>query len=183
MEYLVALITGIAWPVAVVWIAHLLRTEIRTLTYRMSHLKYKDVEAKFETTLAEAEDKATAIERIAPSGSLPGPEVSSKLDVLRRVAELSPRAAIYGAWVLVEDAAAASGYIQGAKIPRVNPHLFVEELVRQGKLPAGSDDLVAKMRELRDQAAHIFEFSLSHEEADRYLQLAAKMSTLILNVV
>ncbi|WP_269748344.1 DUF4145 domain-containing protein [Noviherbaspirillum autotrophicum] len=86
------------------------------------------------------------------------------------------------AWVLVEDAAGKSGFAQGAAIPRVNPHLFVEELVRLGKLPKDSDSLLDQMRKLRNQAAHLPDFSLNQDEADRYLQLAARMSELILNV-
>lgn len=180
MELIVTLLTGIAWPVAVVWIAYLFKGELRSLLHRLSQLKYKDVEAKFEIGLAEAEAKVIAIEKSAPS-TLPRPEITSKLELLRRIADVSPRAAIMEAWVLVEDAAGKSGFVQGAAIPRVNSHLFVDELVRLGKLPNGSSSLLDQMRRLRNQAAHLPDFSLNQDEADRYLQLAARMSELILN--
>lgn len=181
MELFVTLLTGIAWPVAVVWIAYLFKGELRSLLHRMSQLKYKDVEAKFETGLAEAEARVSTIEQITPS-ALPHPEITSKLELLRRIADVSPRAAIMEAWVLIEEAAGKSGFVQGAATPRVNPHLFVEELVRRGKLPKGSDSLLDQMRKLRNQAAHLPEFSVNQDEADRYLQLAARMSELIVNV-
>lgn len=180
MELFVTLLIGIAWPAAVVWIAYLFKGELRSLLHRMSQLKYKDVEAKFESGLAEAEAKVIAIERSSPS-ALPRPEITSKLELLRRIADVSPRAAIMEAWVLVEDAAGKSGFVQGSTIPRVNPDLFVDELVRLGKLPNGSDSLLLQMRRLRNQAAHLPDFSLNQDEADRYLQLAARMSELILN--
>lgn len=181
MELLVTLLIGIAWPVAVVWIAYLFKGELQALLHRMSQFKYKDVEAKFEIGLAEAEAKVTALEQSSPP-ALPRPEITSKLELLRRIADVSPRAAIMEAWVLVEDAAGKSGFVQGATIPRVNPHLFVEELVRLEKLPKGSDSLLDQMRRLRNQAAHLPDFSLNQDEADRYLQLASRMSELILNV-
>ncbi len=181
MELLVQLLIGIAWPIAVIWVAYLFKGELHLLLLRMSQLKYKDVEAKFETGLAEAEAKVIAIEKNTPSLP-PRPELTSKLEQLRRVADVSPRAAIMEAWVLVEEAAGKSGFVQGASIPRVNPHLFVEELVRLGKLPVGSDKLLDQMRRLRNQAAHLSDFSFNQDEADRYLQLAARMSELILNV-
>ncbi|MDD1623420.1 MAG: hypothetical protein LUO94_01460 [Methylococcaceae bacterium] len=59
---------------------------------------------------------------------------------------------------------------------------FVEELVRLGILPTGSDSLLDQMRKLRNQASHLPDFSFNQGEADRYLQLAARMSELILNV-
>lgn len=119
MELLVNLLIGIAWPVAAVWIAYLFKGELRSLLYWM--FKYKDLEAKFESGLAEAEAKVTAIERSSPS-SPPRPEISSKLEQLCRITDVSPRAAIMEAWVLVEDAAGKSGFVQGATIPRVNLH-------------------------------------------------------------
>lgn len=180
MEQFVKLITGIAWPVAVVWVAYLFKGELRSLLHRMSQLKYKDVEAKFESGLAEAEAKVSSIGP-SPVALPPRPEITSKLESLRRIADVSPRAAIMEAWVLVEDAAGRSGFVQGASIPRVNPHLFVEELVRLGKLPKESDALLDQMRKLRNQAAHLPDFSINQDEADRYLQLAARMSELILN--
>lgn len=181
MELLVNFLVGIAWPVTVVWIAYLFKGELRSLLHRMSQLKYKDVEAKFEIGLAEAEAKILSIEHAVPQ--LPQRlEITSKFESLRRIADVSPRAAIMEAWVLVEDAAGRSGFVQGAAISRVNPHLFVEELVRLGKLPKGSDFVLDQMRKLRNQAAHLPDFSLNQDEADRYLQLAARMSELILNV-
>ena len=179
MELFVTLLIGIAWPAAVVWIAYLFKGEFRSLLHRMSQLKYKDVEAKFEIGLAEAEAKVSSIEQ---SSSPLRPEITSKLELLRRIADVSPRAAIMEAWVLVEDAAGKSGFVQGAAIPRINPRLFVEELVRCEKLPKGSDSLLVQMRKLRNQAAHLPDFSLNQDEADRYLQLAARVSELILNV-
>lgn len=184
IELLVELLVGIAWPVAMIWIAYLFKGELRSLLHRISQLKYRNVEAKFEIGLAEAEAKVLAIEHAAPQlpQSPQPPELTSKLESLRRIADVSPRAAIMEAWVLVEDAAGKSGFVQGASMPRVNPRLFVEELIRLGKLPKGTDSLLDQMRRLRNQATHLSDFSLNRDEADRYLQLAARMSELILNV-
>lgn len=82
---------------------------------------------------------------------------------------------------MVEEAAAKSGYVQGAITPRVNASLFVEELIRHGKLPASNASLLEQLRKLRNQAAHLPDFGLTQDEADRYLQLAAKLSELILS--
>ena len=180
MEQFVNLIIGIAWPVALVWVAYLFKGELRSLMHRMSQLKYKDVEAKFEIGLAEAEAKISSI-GISAVASPPRSEITSKLESLRRIADVSPRAAIMESWVLVEDAAGRSGFVQGASIPKVNPHLFVEELVRLGKLPKESEVFLDQMRKLRNQAANLPDFSINQDEADRYLQLAARMSELILN--
>ncbi|MDC8748701.1 DUF4145 domain-containing protein [Xanthomonas campestris] len=181
MELVVQLLVGVAWPAAIIWVAMLFKGEIRSVLRRVSQLKYKDLEASFDEGLGKAEAKAAFVGPAAPA--LPHkPEILSRLEQLRRIAEVSPRAAILEAWVLVEEAAAKSGFIQGASIPRVNPYLFVEELIRLGKLPTGSSALIEQLRKLRNQAAHLPDFSITQDEADRYLELAAKASELILSV-
>ena len=180
MELVVNLIVGIAWPVAVVWIAYVFKGELKSLLRRVSQLKYKDLEAQFGAGLALAESEVSSLQAAPPAA--PRPELLSKLESLRRISDVSPRAAILEAWVLVEDAAGRSGFVQGASIPRINPHLYVEELVRLGKLPAGSDSLLDQMRKLRNQADHMPDFTVDQDEADRYLQLATRMTELILSV-
>lgn len=180
-KILVSLIVGIAWPVTVFAIAYLFRNVLRGLFIRVSQLKYKDVEANFASVLAEAEAKVAEVDTGKfKISSLR--EVGSKLPSLRRIAEVSPRAAIMEAWILIEDAAGRSGFVQGAGTPRINTALFVEELVRTGKLPAASLVLYEQLRKLRNQAAHLPDFSISPNEADRYLELAAKLSEMILSV-
>lgn len=178
MEQIVALIVGVAWPVATVWIAYIFKAELKALFARISQLKYKEVEANFEKGLAEAEAEARKVQNVARP-TLPQPEKISQLDQLRRIAEVSPRAAIMEAWVLIETAAIASGITSGVSIPRVNPRTLAEYLAHSGKIPEESIALLGKLRQLRNQAAHLPEFVLSQDEAERYLELAVKISEII----
>lgn len=178
VELLVTLIVGIAWPVATVWVAYMFKGELKALVSRISHLKYKEVEAKFEKGLAEAEAEVKKVELTTPP-ALPQPERLSQLDQLRRIAEVSPRAAIMEAWVLIETAATVGGFTSGTVMPRVNPRLLTEQLVRVGKIPDESRVLMDKLRQLRNQAAHLPDFALSQDEAERYLELAVKISEII----
>src|SRR5699024_9527094 len=155
-------------------------SELRSLLHRISHIKYKDAEANFARDLAQAETKASSFP-YSPENISTQPEISSKLDSLRRIADVSPRAAILEAWVLVEDSAAKSGHIQGVSIPRVNPRSFVEYLISRDKLPQESGPLLEQMRKLRNQAVHLPDFVIGQDEADRYLQLAVRMSELIIH--
>jgi hypothetical protein len=152
--------------------------ELKALVSRISHLKYKEVEAKFEKGLAEAEAEVKKVELTTPP-ALPQPERLSQLDQLRRIAEVSPRAAIMEAWVLIETAATVGGFTSGTVMPRVNPRLLTEQLVRVGKIPDESRVLMDKLRQLRNQAAHLPDFALSQDEAERYLKLAVKISEII----
>jgi hypothetical protein len=182
MQLLVQLVTGLAWPIVVVWVAYLFKHELTALIARISRFKYKDFE--FEIGLAKAEEQVTIIQRTNQIPQLPDPATLRTFEQLRRIAEVSPRAAVIEAWNMVEEAAGRSGFVQGADRPRVNAPLFIDRLVRTGKLPPGSGELIQEMRNLRNRAAHgilaLPEDTLTKEDADRYLELAAKVSSLIL---
>lgn len=178
MEHLVQLVKALAWPVAAVWLGYIFRGEIRKLLSRMSHFKYKDIEAKFDEDLTKAEAEV-AIAQAAHEPKLPPQETLSKLDQLRRIAEVSPRAAIMEAWVLVESAAAEVGLVAGTTIPRTSPRMIMQYLAKSGSLPESSLLLVDRLRQLRNQAAHLPDFALSQEEAERYLELAVKCAEII----
>ena len=61
MEHFVEIIKAIAWPIAIVWLGYVFRSEVRQLLGRMSSLKYKDMEANFDKQLAKAESEAKSI--------------------------------------------------------------------------------------------------------------------------
>jgi hypothetical protein len=183
MNLLVQLVTAIAWPIVVLWIAYLFKGELRDLIGRVSRFRYKELE--FELGLARAEKSIAVIEHSIQSLPTANAVSSTRLQQLRELADVSPRAAILEAWIMIEEAAARSGFVTGAQVPRTNVMSFVDWLIRTGKLPAESELLVQQLRTLRNQAAHYFEFTvpafeLKREDADRYLDIAAKVSSLIL---
>lgn len=180
MNDIVSLISAVSWPVTTVWCAYIFRSEIRNLAFRVSHLKYKDVEATFEKELKNTEAKVNAI-TINKSTIIQNSELQDKVEQLQRIANVSPRAAILESWMLIEDAAGKSGFVQGADVPRINSLLFVDWLIREGELPRDSIDAVSALRELRNKAAHLPDFSINQEDAERYISLAAKISTLIID--
>jgi hypothetical protein len=97
MVLLIQFLTGIAWPVTIIWVAYLFKGELRGLLNRISHLRYKDVEVKLE--LDEAEAEAKTVEQTISFSLRSSSDIDSKLVQLRRIAEVSPRAAIMEAWI------------------------------------------------------------------------------------
>lgn len=180
METVVGIVNALAWPACVLWLAYLFRGEIRAVAARVSHLKFKEFEAKFSQDLNVVEHSLKKLEEAKPN-SLPSNTrtLNPELDQLERIAEVSPRAAVIEAWRLIEEAAGRSGFVQGASIPRINAALFVNWLVREGKLPVDSEATFDALRDLRNRVAHAPEFSISLSDAQRYLQLAARASQLI----
>ena len=176
MEHFVEIIKAIAWPVSVIWLGYIFRSEVRQLLNRMSSFKYKDVEASFERELAEAENNAKHITTtVAPSS---GQDLSQK-EQLFRISEVSPRAAVVEAWTLIETAAIKNGLTSGTAIQRTNPKMIVEYLINSGKFSPESINLIEQLRRIRNQASHMPDFAIRQNEAERYLDLAVQSAGVI----
>ena len=172
MNYIVEIVKALAWPIAAIWLGYVFRGEVRQLLARMSQFKYRDFEAKFDKDLARAEAEAAKVP-VSQKAELPGPDTLSKLEQLHRIAEVSPRAAIMEAWVLLETEAKEAGFKEGLQQPTIY-YLAMYE-----RLPEVSWPLIQQLRQLRNKAAHLPDFVLTQEEAERYLELAVKTSEII----
>ncbi|HHT5705024.1 TPA: DUF4145 domain-containing protein [Raoultella planticola] len=181
MSTLVDLVSVLIWPGVTVWFIKKYGDDVKALILRLSRIKMGGAEAEFAANLGVAEALAvdTPAINIQDVVNNEDNEFSRRLSTLQRIADVSPRAAIMESWLLVEEAAGKAGFVQGATIPRVNLPLFLEWLVRDNKISKNTAKLVEKMRHLRNSAAHLKDFELTRDEAERYLKLAAQLSLII----
>ncbi|HDG8093165.1 TPA: DUF4145 domain-containing protein [Klebsiella oxytoca] len=181
MSTLVDLVSVLIWPGVTVWFIKKYGDDVKALILRLSRIKMGGAEAEFAANLGVAEALAvdTPAINIQDAVTNEDTEFSRRLSTLQRIADVSPRAAILESWLLVEEAAGKAGFVQGATIPRVNLPLFLEWLVRDNKISKNTARLVEKMRHLRNSAAHLKDFELTRDEAERYLKLAAQLSLII----
>jgi len=180
MDALVNLATGLAWPVAAIWLAYLLRPELQKLIDKIASVKVGVAEANFRESLEKVEVEAAKLPQTAMTEPDKKDEIMPRLDQLRRIAAVSPRAAIMEAWVLVETAALSSGSFSDSN-RRPTAIALLHHIVTTGKLSQNSANMIISLRNLRNQAAHLPDFALTQEEAERYLELAVTVSELIEN--
>ena len=168
MEIVVALLDAIAWPITILILALLFRSELRAGLKRLSYIKYRDTELKFEADLKKLEKKALLLPEANQDKVLNSIE-SSEYARMIRLAEASPRAAIFEAWIKVEEAtkkvAEAHG-IEHRGAYRTMRLLREKEVVNVGL------DLYDELRVLRNRAVHLPEFAIEIDEAERYILLA-----------
>ncbi|BBJ86484.1 TPA: DUF4145 domain-containing protein [Raoultella ornithinolytica] len=181
MSALVDLVSVLIWPGVTVWFIKKYGDDVKALILRLSRIKMGGAEAEFAANLGVAEALAvdTPAINIQDAVNNEDTEFSRRLSTLQRIADVSPRAAIMESWLLVEEAAGKAGFVQGATTPRVNLPLFLDWLVRDNKISKNTAKLVEKMRHLRNSAAHLKDFELTRDEAERYLKLAAQLSLII----
>ncbi|WP_320741801.1 DUF4145 domain-containing protein [Enterobacter mori] len=182
MSTVADLVSALAWPLAFVWFVHKYGNDVKDLILRLSKLKLGNAEAEFNLGLNAAEELANGTPLVEAPKDLPeeGVEFSKRMAQLERIADVSPRAAIMESWLLIEEAAGKAGFIQGASVPRINPLLFIDWLVKEGKVDQSTAVLVDRMRKLRNKASHLKDFELTKDEAERYLKIAVQISLLII---
>jgi len=171
MEILSNLIIGIAWPIAIVWIALSFRDEVRLLLGRVSTLKYKEMEAKFERTLSATKKQVKQLSNEErenwDKGKIKG--VLTTHELFQRIAKTSPRAAIIEYWVDLE--AAISFAAEKAGIKKESAVEATSELVRNKCVTPDILPLVRDLKKLRNQAIHLADKSISEDEALTYLDV------------
>jgi len=182
LTFITEMAKAFAWPAAVVVLPCLLRPALQALIPTITKLKYKDFEADFSKDLRKVESEAKKAE--LPSSDeiedlkVGGPETAA--EKYRRLADISPRAAITEAWRDVELAlrAVATGWDfddpQNDSYPNLGA--VIGRLVSEGKIDATSQHLLDHIRRLRNDAAHARDVDLTAEQAYQFALLASRIT-------
>lgn len=167
---------SLAWPVAIVFLALMLKRPITELIPFLRKLKYKELEMEFSKEVAELKAEAVTPE---PSVNQPQHEQSATKYHLLKLVNFSTRAAIMEAWLEVEAAAtevASSFWNQPPSdtvrfSPKLGEYLFQCKVIDKKQL-----DTFNKLRQLRNKVAHAEELNLSEKDAKSYIELASAMA-------
>lgn len=121
-ELIAALVGSLAWPLAALALALLLRPVLRDLLKRLRTLKYGGVEASLEDL-----DRLTGgKDATAPAGLLPARGLDASL---AKLVETSPAATLETAWRRVRDAVMRAAYMVSSE-QRLGWTESIEELLR-----------------------------------------------------
>lgn len=169
MEIAAEIIKALSWPIAAIWIAQLFKNEVRALSGRVSRFKYKELEAQFEKGIEVAKNQANQLDnkkyKALKSASIDG--ILTTFELINRIALTSPRAAVIEYWWDLE--AAISAAAKKAEIHVTDTSERVSKLIRMGHISADAMPLYFQLRDLRDQATHMPDFSITAKDAQAYL--------------
>ncbi len=170
-QFVAQIVTGTAWPVIVIIIILIFKTEFAKIIQRLAHLKYKDLELEFEKVKQQTEElqKDVPEDPSAPKS----PVFISLEDQILDAVEIAPSTAILLAWSSMEAAMASA--IERLAISSKSqasgpPRHAIEWLSRYGELPRSYADLLHQMRILRNKVVHEREamLSITQDQAQNY---------------
>jgi hypothetical protein len=179
LEFVAAIISALAWPVAAVVLLAILRSPLKRVLLGLTRVKYKDIEIDFGRELSKIEAQARSIElKPVPVRQEAAPKDSAEL--LReasRLAEELPEPAVAVGWSAVEldlQAAAARLALAPDRAARTSPARMIALLRNGGHLDDQMHEILSRMRNLRNMAVHRHQGAgpVSSDEAREFLALA-----------
>ncbi len=170
LTFFSTIIQSLAWPIVAIIIILLLKKQIQDLIPGLRHLKYKEFEATFGGKIAEVEQR---LEKAFPEIDM-GKDKSdlelSEIERLHRLINISPRATILEAWIILENAlrsiAVSKDIKEGNRIPimHLNKKLLNKNIVSEEVF-----SIIEVLRRLRNEAAHTKNFNLNTELLEDYI--------------
>ena len=180
LQLIASIIDSLAWPIAAVLIAFILRAPLRTLLGNLTRFRYGDVEINFGREVLELGDKAEAaglyVSKDAPQ-TKQGLQDSAHIvaDAMRLASEFQKSAVIL-AWTSVEQEL-MQAVMRLAISPDYPPYNAsvknIQLLHKEGYIDTDSRDLLDRMRRLRNAAAHPWRgiTEISTEDARKFIAL------------
>lgn len=165
---IVQLVHSMIWPMTIVILASLFRTELREISTRLARLKFRDFEADFREELIKAEGLPGPKESAAPSAPK---KTVYEMDIQNRNRNaapspegiLSPREMIRRAWSNLDRSSAA--------------HQGSHALVDAGAINSAGVVQIERLRALARMVERNPDWIPCRGDAERYAQLASRLAS------
>jgi hypothetical protein len=176
LQFIAAIVSSVAWPVAALGMTVVLRGPLAVCLPSASRRERRELEFDFQRELAEIETQAQAANFGARADAAEaGGELLAEVDA---VAAVSPLAAIPLAWTVVESEIGKSLERLGIQVRSLRqPTQYIRALTREGYIGAETATILNQLRQLRNKAAHAAHtrVQISRSGAEEYARLAAEV--------
>lgn len=152
MQFVAALTSALAWPIAVTTIVLVLKNPILAAIPKIRSFKYGQLHIDLSEEIKAVEQQLATSAPEPNATPLPPPAPSIEITQL---AESSPRAAILLAWHDVERALVTAAESKGITSARKgSPHILMRSLIDAGFISPLISSTFKRLYNLRNQMAH-----------------------------
>lgn len=171
LDFVSSVVASLAWPIAIVLIALILKKPIVNLLRTLRFLRYGDVEFEFDQELKKIEGKIEENQPLPPVQTI---EESKAKDLFEELVAASPKAAVLATWQEVE-------YTMNELANQLNidtkswrsPVNLVNVLKSNEQITSNAVELLLELRKLRNRLAHTGpSVEIAESEARRYREIA-----------
>ena len=175
LEFISAVVSALAWPIAVIIAVVVLRRPLRHLLSRLETFKGPGVEATFQRQVEEAKEEAALAVAGLPSVQEGDKSQQERLEYsdLLRLADVSPRAAILETWLRIESTLTdVAMRMDVSADTRRGPLSLMEALERHGTIAPEVGSALRRLRNLRNVAVHTQDLDISKDSVVDYIETA-----------
>jgi hypothetical protein len=168
------IISTLAWPITVIILFFILRSELPNIAKSIKKFKYKDVELEFGAAVQAVAAEAKGSLPASKSNIIAGKTTEDIKNRLDTVAEIAPRAAILESWIQVEAAAADVIHKKGldSKVSALGPARLLATLKNEGILNGKQTLIFEQLRMLRNEAVHVHDAQFTNAAVANYIESA-----------
>lgn len=187
-EFIATLISSLAWPVTVVFIAIIFRSSLNKIVISLTKLRWKDLELEFE----KLELSSKALPEIIKDKAIPENErliYSSLEEQIEDIAPRSPEGAILIAWAAVESAlsSAVARLSISPDSPSYRSFSHNIDCLREYtelKADAVTINILMELKNLRNQVTHRInkQYEISVAQVLLYGKTAEKIIRILQNI-
>ncbi|QFT54589.1 hypothetical protein [Microbulbifer sp. THAF38] len=166
MEAIASIIDSLVWPVCIVIIVLVLKSEISHLAKKVSRISHKETQIDFNAAVKNA------------SFSLETEELNTKITVSDELSDLSPRGSVIESWLRVEDAVRGYNLRHGIDASKEKPFrssLAAMNSIHYDSIGKGTLQMLESLRRLRNEAVHLSDANISAVSAKEYRVMADKV--------
>ena len=201
LTFIVELTKALAWPLTIVAIITLLRRPILQLIPDIRKFKFGDleidigkelreVEKQAETALPELKEVTRTVSVVVEAvGKAEGKaEVIGQAGIIdtndraRRLAELSPAAAVVDSWLELETALRKGASANDIAVNEgSNPVKLMKALMNLEKVDRQTYEIFDKLRGIRNRAVHARSMDLTASQALEYREITKRLAAKLLS--
>jgi hypothetical protein len=181
LTFISKIIDTLAWPIVAITLLSIIRKELPGIITSLKTLKFKGLELEFAKDAAALAEEA---KRTIPPVERPQREEERDSSRLLQLADISSRAAILEAWLLVETSAATclQKYRKTVKSAYQGPLQLLNGLISEGVLTPPQVNTFQHLRKLRNDAVHIPDAEFTRDAVTNYIQSALVMTAYLQDI-
>lgn len=180
MKFYLYMLSGIAWPLAMVWITHQFKTEIRALLNRLFQNKQTNFSSPIQPIFKPDSLNAFNADLLKKHETSHYPSVNQH-EYLHYLANTSPREAIIQSWLMINIAAMQFEKISTNPHLADNPKLMIKTLFETKLFSAANQFMLNYLLSIRIMADQATPFNLTPTEVLSYIELIQSAVKLIDN--
>jgi hypothetical protein len=176
LTFIVEMTKSLAWPIAAIILAFVLRRPLVRLMSLIRRLKYGDLEINFEKEIRAVEKLEGRLPKAETAGTVQSRGIDG--EKLRELARLSPSGAITAAWIEVEQALMDAGHRQKLfredEAATRDPVYIARALALREATDWTTYQVFAELYRLRNLAMHSA-VQITEAQAIEFIDLAERM--------